>query len=204
VSLVLCVACFTLQNWPHDVQLIRREGPGPTVLELYNGNLSVSWEPRLPYRPPWAGQVNRFGFRYNVTSDGRWYMWAPLWAPGALLAASAVVCAALAGWFRRPRKPGVCPSCGYDLRATPERCPECGTKATTWARSDTLGRWIGVAVHQWLGVDPLAVFALRRIEARGWQVSVHFVNNTVEFHAMRADPPEAHVTHCEDGIAAKH
>jgi hypothetical protein len=95
MGLALSAACFALQYRGADVELMRRVGPGPTVVEIHEGKLSLSWVPRVPNRPAWAGQINRHGFRYNVYSNGSWHVWGPLWVAGAFIAAAAVPLAAL-------------------------------------------------------------------------------------------------------------
>ena len=54
---------------------------------------------------------------------------APAWALALLLAAPPALI--VRRWLKRRRdaRRGLCLRCGYDLRATPGRCPECGADA---------------------------------------------------------------------------
>jgi hypothetical protein len=85
----------------------------------------------------WRATFGRFGYELTVVQvappgDPTPPLPVPyqhLWLPHWFLAA---VAGLLPGWravslvrSRRRAGRGLCPSCGYDLRATPGRCPEC-------------------------------------------------------------------------------
>ena len=105
---------------------------------------SAGWHSTLPFMKTDDGYVeadlqsgSTAGFLYRRTLSFRMgyrqaarELRAPYWAIALpLLTATAFAVRTAAISYRRHRR-GLCPTCGYDLRATPDRCPECGaTKA---------------------------------------------------------------------------
>jgi len=107
----------------------RRAQPSQTGLESSFEFAGVSW-----YRT-YGGEVTRRTLNGMVAREylaPTWQATAPHWVGVALfgLLPGVVVLSSLRR-LRRSRKlrlsMGCCTLCGYDLRATPERCPECGT-----------------------------------------------------------------------------
>ena len=57
----------------------------------------------------------------------------PYWLPAVLTAVPPSLLVLRRRRHRNQARDKLCPHCGYDFRATPGRCPECGTAAVTTA-----------------------------------------------------------------------
>ena len=151
LSLVLCLVCVGMwvrSGFVHDTLHKWTAGGGQVTVASLWGQLSITvvtvYSPSHAWQPaPWIG---------NAGSTLAWPRWTwkmpshntiaatgflgstivnevrlPYW----LLTLSAGILPGFWCWRRwkanRRQKAGLCLICGYDLRASPERCPECGT-----------------------------------------------------------------------------
>ena len=150
VSLVLCAATVVL--W---VRSYRRHDhvnhQGWWHVDTFKGGACLTvWpqqRPRAWARPEWESDAKPYAWSgyADVTADvlgvatgghgdatGRvWWVRVPYWSPAGAFAAPVLLLGVARRWARvragRARARGACPGCDYDLRATPDRCPECGT-----------------------------------------------------------------------------
>jgi hypothetical protein len=123
--------------WPGDIGVT----PSWWPVSLLPPPTSASLRQQFAYYNRLKGEERYgFGVAWSISTDTNYpgptftiwrdrYM--PLWP--LALATAALPAARLIVSVRRRLSipPGHCRQCGYDLRATPQRCPECGTPAAS-------------------------------------------------------------------------
>src|SRR5258706_10489088 len=145
LSLLLCMATAMLWVRSYFVADILKDNLANREIGSTHGRLVASWSNgHLPITINWRWtqlspidvdqrlRINGFhvtvGFAYYQPSPmGIRGVMAPHWAMALLFAVLPTIQAYRRILFhRRCLVPTSCVKCGYDLRATPDRCPECG------------------------------------------------------------------------------
>jgi hypothetical protein len=159
LSLLLCIASAVL--WiatPHLSRKTRTLHTGAHLWTLHTSGtyfgLEVQGGTLLPgggFRAPkgqhwdtsWANPTHRLplGFAYGInppndpTAAPYFHIVGPWYWPVIFTAVLPLIWLAMFVRDRRKRRREqqlhLCPKCGYDLRATPTGCPECGTSVAT-------------------------------------------------------------------------
>jgi len=130
--------CVLVTEELDDPFSLREGPPPPRHAAVHFACSDLCWVYGAEYADALFGSVTAgggFGWgagRYNRGIDGLTSAAAvavPVWFAAVLLLVPAVIETARHLRRRRLARAGLCRSCGYDLRGTPERCPECGTIA---------------------------------------------------------------------------
>jgi hypothetical protein len=131
LSSLVCVGFLWARSYFDMDYIVAGSGPMRWLIVVNHGSLQVG-QSRANRTPPgfqWMiVSAEDYGntkgwFFYGVHNATGWAFGIPLWFFVLILAAAYVL-------IRRRRRipsPGFCEKCDYDLRATPDQCPECGT-----------------------------------------------------------------------------
>jgi hypothetical protein len=122
---------YELASYRGGIQLVQIGLFYPARAECGYGCFRVQQDSKRAFVPWRAWDGNRLGFVWmtDVRADDApaSYTRVPIWMVIGLAAIIPLVSMGRLLRKIRGRQSGRCAACGYDLRATPERCPECGT-----------------------------------------------------------------------------